>query len=145
MTDAKRHESPLDPPKLRFALLVTSAPGQSQGALSAYRFARALIAEGHQLSAVFFFEDGVFNGSSQFRLPADRFDPVAAWRSLSDCSGTQLLLCSRSAQQRGIVDVDERARGGEYPSSLAPGFIVSGLATFMETIGQLDRVMVFGG
>lgn len=145
MKDSDRHDAEVDRRSLRFALMVTSAPGQNQGAMSAYRFARAITAEGHKLAAVFFFEDGVFNGSTLFRLPADRFDLIEAWRSLAFASGAELMLCSTSAEQRGIFAAKRAAWSDEYPSNVAPGFSISGLAAFMERLDQIDRILVFGG
>ncbi|MGL4506812.1 MAG: DsrE family protein, partial [Aeromonas sobria] len=48
---------------LNFALLVTGPAYGTQTASTAYRFALSLIEQGHQLSHLFFYQDGVHNGN----------------------------------------------------------------------------------
>ncbi len=43
---------------MRFAIVVTGPAYGTQQASSAFQFAQALIAEGHELSCVFFYREG---------------------------------------------------------------------------------------
>lgn len=54
---------------LSFAILVTGPAYGTQSASTAYRFARTLLAQGHTLSHLFFYQDGVCNGNG-LHLPA---------------------------------------------------------------------------
>ena len=63
---------------LSYVVVVNGAVYGAQSALTAYRFANALVAKGHRLEQVFFYQDGVLNASN-FVAPAnDEFDLVAA-------------------------------------------------------------------
>lgn len=48
---------------MRFAIVVTGPAYGTQQASSAFQFAQALIAEGHELSSVFFYREGVYNAN----------------------------------------------------------------------------------
>ena len=48
---------------LSFALLVCGAPYGSESASQAYLFARELLAQGHLLKKVFFYQEGVMNAN----------------------------------------------------------------------------------
>ena len=48
---------------MRFAIVVTGPAYGTQQASSAFQFAQALIAEGHELSCVFFYREGVYNAN----------------------------------------------------------------------------------
>lgn len=54
---------------MRFAIVVTGPAYGTQQASSAFQFAQALIVEGHELSSVFFYREGVYN-ANQFTSPA---------------------------------------------------------------------------
>lgn len=68
---------------LSYTLVVNGSVYGSQSARTAYQFARSLINKGHQLVSVFFYQDGVTNGTA-LSVPAnDEFDLVKAWQSLA--------------------------------------------------------------
>ena len=48
---------------MRFAIVVTGPAYGTQQASSAFQFAQALIVEGHELSSVFFYREGVYNAN----------------------------------------------------------------------------------
>ena len=48
---------------MRFAIVVTGPAYGTQQASSAFQFAQALIADGHELSSVFFYREGVYNAN----------------------------------------------------------------------------------
>ncbi|MBO0180902.1 DsrE family protein, partial [Vibrio parahaemolyticus] len=50
--------------KLTYTLVVNGPVYGSQSARSAYQFAKAVIEQGHQLVSVFFYQDGVTNGTA---------------------------------------------------------------------------------
>ncbi len=54
---------------MRYTLLVTGPAYGTQHASSALLFARALLAQGHQLESVFFYREGVLN-ANQLSAPA---------------------------------------------------------------------------
>lgn len=48
---------------MRFALMVTGPAYGTQQSSSAWQFANALLAEGHELASVFFYREGVYNAN----------------------------------------------------------------------------------
>ena len=61
---------------MRFAIVVTGPAYGTQQASSAFQFAQALIAEGHELSSVFFYREGVYNANQLTSPASDEFDLV---------------------------------------------------------------------
>lgn len=63
---------------MRFAIVVTGPAYGTQQASSAFQFAQALIADGHELSSVFFYREGVYNANQLTSPASDEFDLVRA-------------------------------------------------------------------
>lgn len=115
----------------------------SQSARSAYQFAQAVIAKGHTLVSVFFYQDGVTNGSA-LTVPAnDEFDLVQAWQQLANEHDVRLETCVAAALRRGVVSLDEANQHGLSQSNLAEGFYQAGLGSLAEAMLVQDRVVQF--
>ncbi|MEM7405769.1 MAG: sulfurtransferase complex subunit TusD [Pseudomonadota bacterium] len=127
-----------------FGILVNSGPYQHQAADSAYQFARAILDAGHVLHRVFFYHDGVNNGTRLTSAPQDDRQIVERWTRLALEQGVDLVLCVAAAQRRGVVDADEAERHGKDGDNLAPGFRISGLGQLIETAIETDRLVTFG-
>ena len=56
---------------MKFGILVNEGPYQHQASDSAYLFAKAAIDEGHEIFRVFFYHDGVNNGTRLATPPQD--------------------------------------------------------------------------
>ena len=77
---------------MRFAIVVTGPAYGTQQASSAFQFAQALIAEGHELSSVFFYREGVYNANQLTSPASDEFDLVRGWQQLNAQHGVALNL-----------------------------------------------------
>ena len=75
---------------MRFAIVVTGPAYGTQQASSAFQFAQALIAEGHELSSVFFYREGVYNANQLTSPASDEFDLVRSWQQLNMQHGVAL-------------------------------------------------------
>lgn len=128
---------------MRFAIVVTGPAYGTQQASSALQFARAVLNEGHELSSVFFYQDGVYNANTLTSPASDEFDVVRAWQQLNQTQGVTLNICVAAALRRGIVDETESARLGLAAANLRPGFILSGLGALAEASLTCDRVVQF--
>ncbi|EGA71046.1 sulfur transfer complex subunit TusD [Vibrio sinaloensis DSM 21326] len=129
--------------KLTYTLVVNGSVYGSQSARNAYQFAKALIAQGHSLVSVFFYQDGVSNGSA-LTVPAnDEFDLVSAWQLLSQQHDVRLETCVAAALRRGIVSEEEATQHGLSQSNLAEGFEQAGLGSLAEAMLVQDRVVQF--
>ena len=125
---------------MRFAIVVTGPAYGTQQASSAFQFAQALIAEGHELSSVFFYREGVYNANQLTSPASDEFDLVRGWQQLNAQHGVALNICVAAALRRGVVDETE---AGLASSNLQPGFTLSGLGALAEASLTCDRVVQF--
>ncbi|NDO83539.1 sulfurtransferase complex subunit TusD [Citrobacter sp. NCU1] len=128
---------------MRFAIVVTGPAYGTQQASSALQFAHAVLNEGHELSSVFFYREGVYNANMLTSPASDEFDVVRAWQQLNQTYGVTLNICVAAALRRGIVDETEAARLGLAAANLQPGFILSGLGALAEASLTCDRVVQF--
>jgi len=129
---------------MKFAVQVSAGPYQHQACHSAYRFAQAVLARGHELSRVFFYHDAVNVASVLTTPPQDELNLCQAWSALAREHGVDLVVCVAAAQRRGMVDEDERARHGKSAANLAEGFRIAGLGQLVEAALDAERLVVFG-
>ncbi|KGY07175.1 MULTISPECIES: sulfurtransferase complex subunit TusD [Vibrio] len=128
---------------LTYTLVVNGSVYGSQSARTAYQFAKALIEQGHTLVSVFFYQDGVTNGTA-LAVPAnDEFDLTKAWLTLSQTHQVRLETCVAAALRRGVISEDEAQQHGLAQSNLAKGFAQAGLGSLAEAMLTQDRVVQF--
>lgn len=129
---------------MKLSLLVNEGPYTHQASDSAYRFARAALDKGHEIYRVFFYHDGVNNGTRLAVPPQDDRNLSQLWSDLAAEHELDLVLCVAAAQRRGLLDGDEAKRHGKDADNIAPGFRISGLGQLIEAGIQSDRLVTFG-
>ena len=129
---------------MKFGIQVNEGPYQHQASDSAYQFAKAALEAGHEVYRVFFYHDGVNNGTRLTTPPQDDRNVVTRWSELAEEHELDLVICVAAAQRRGIADADESKRNGKDADNIAPGFRISGLGQLIEAGIQADRLVVFG-
>jgi tRNA 2-thiouridine synthesizing protein D len=129
---------------MKFGIVINEGPYQHQSSDTAYNFTRAALAAGHEIVRVFYYHDGVNNGTSLATPPQDDRNIVNRWSTLAGEYDLDLVVCVAAAQRRGIVDADEAKRNGKDAQNLAEGFRISGLGQLIEAGIQADRLMIFG-
>ncbi len=129
---------------MKFAILVSEGPYTHQASDSAYQFARAVLEKGHEIFRVFFYHDGVNNGTRLTVPPQDDRNIQKNWTGLAEEHGLDLVVCIAAAQRRGILDENEARRQGKDADNLAPGFRISGLGQLVEAGIVADRLVTFG-
>ena len=129
---------------MKFGIMVNEGPYTHQAADTAYQFTRAALEQGHEVLRVFFYHDGVNNGTRMTTPPQDDRHIVNRWSELAQAHDLDLVVCVAAAQRRGIVDADEAKRHGKSGDNIAPGFRISGLGQLIEMGIEADRLMVFG-
>jgi len=129
---------------MKFTIMINEGPYQHQSADSALQFARAVLAQGHEIFRVFFYHDGVNNGTRLSVPPADDRLIQKEWSELSKEHDLDLVLCIAAAQRRGIMDEDEAKRQGLDANNIIEGFRISGLGQLIEGGIESDRTVVFG-
>ena len=118
---------------MKFGLLVSEGPYTHQASDTAYQFATAALAKGHDIQRVFFYHDGVNNATRLTEPPQDDRHVVNRWSTLATEHKVDLVECVAAALRRGIKD-----------EVLAPGFRISGLGQLADTGIKADRLIVFG-
>jgi len=129
---------------MKFGIVVNEGPYTHEAADTAYNFTKAAIDAGHEVMRVFFYHDGVNNGTRLTTPPQDDRNIVNRWSQLAREHGVDLVVCVAAAQRRGIVDADEAKRNGKDANNIAEGFRISGLGQLIEAGIKTDRLMVFG-
>ncbi|WP_111978546.1 sulfurtransferase complex subunit TusD [Algibacillus agarilyticus] len=125
-----------------FLLFITSPPS-SQAALSAIKFAHAAISNHHQISAVFFYGDGVNNANALQAPPSDETNIPHEWQSIALKHNTQLLVCSAAAQRKGVLTPSEADYHGLQGHNLAAPFEIAGLGEYVQLQTQVTQVVQF--
>ena len=129
---------------MKLSVQINEGPYQHQASDSAYQFIKAALDKGHEIFRVFFYHDGVNNGTRLTTPPQDDRHIVNRWSELAEKHGVDLVLCVAAAQRRGIADPEEAKRNGKNADNIAPGFRISGLGQLIEAGIQSDRLVVFG-
>jgi tRNA 2-thiouridine synthesizing protein D len=129
---------------MKFSILVNEGPYTRQASDSAYHFTEAALRAGHEIVRVFFYHDGVYNGTRLSVPPQDDRNVSERWTALGQEHSLELILCVAAAQRRGMLDEDEAKRAGKDSNNIAPGFEISGLGQLIDAGIQADRLIVFG-
>lgn len=128
---------------LSFALVITGPVYGTQAAADAYRFACAVLEQGHTLSQVFFYQAGVHNASQLVQPATDEFNLQQAWVTLAHEQRLTLDVCVAAALRRGICDEHSAQQAGEAHWNLAAPFSLSGLGSLAKAALTADRVVQF--
>ncbi|EKO3502061.1 sulfurtransferase complex subunit TusD [Vibrio fluvialis] len=128
---------------LTYTLLVNGSVYGTQSARNAYLFAKAVIEKGHTLKSVFFYQDGVQNGSTLTAPANDEFDLVKAWQQLAEQHQVRLETCVAAALRRGVVSQSEAEQHQLPGANLAAPFEQTGLGSLAEALLSQDRVVQF--
>ena len=118
---------------MKFGILVSEGPYTHQASDSAYQFAAAALAKGHEIQRIFFYHDGVNNANKLTEPPQDDRHIVKRWSKLAEEHKVDLVVCVAAALRRGIKD-----------ELLAKGFRISGLGQLVDSAIKTDRLVVFG-
>jgi tRNA 2-thiouridine synthesizing protein D len=129
---------------MKFSVQVNEGPYTHQASDSAYQFTKAALEKGHEIFRVFFYHDGVNNGTRLTTPPQDDRNITNRWSELAEKHNLDLVVCVAAAQRRGIVDEGEAKRNGKDATNIAAGFRISGLGQLIEAGIQSDRLVVFG-
>ncbi|MEA3242262.1 MAG: sulfurtransferase complex subunit TusD [Pseudomonadota bacterium] len=129
---------------MKLSILVNEGPYQHQAADSAIQFTKAALEKGHDIFRVFFYNDGVNNGTRFAVPPQDDRNITEQWTALAKAHNLDLVVCIAAAQRRGILDENEAKRQGKDGNNIAEGFRISGLGQLIEAGIQSERMVIFG-
>ena len=129
---------------MKLAIQINEGPYQHQASDSAYQFAKAALAKGHEIYRIFFYHDGVNNATRLAVPPQDDRNITNQWIELQKEHELDLVVCIAAAQRRGLLDEDEAKRQGKDANNIAEGFRISGLGQLIDAGIEADRLVVFG-
>ena len=129
---------------MKYGILVNAGPYTYQAVDTAYHFTKAAIDAGHEIVRVFFYQDGVNNGTRLSVPPQGERNISERWSALASNHYIELTVCVAAAQRRGLLDREQAKRAGKDADNIAPGFTISGLGQLIDAAIQADRLMIFG-
>lgn len=129
---------------MSLSILILAAPYSSQGAYTAYQFTKAALESGNEIFRVFFYQDGIHNGSNVATPPQDEFNLYNAWQDLKRKYDLDLVVCIAAAARRGLINEQEALRHNKKNSNLSDEFTLSGLGQLIEACKISDKVITFG-
>ncbi len=129
---------------MKYGIMINEGPYQHQAADTAFNFVQAALDAGHEIFRIFFYHDGVNNGTRLTTPPQDDRNVITRWSKLAEDKNIDMVICVAAAQRRGIVDEGEKDRNKKDADNIAPGFRISGLGQLIEAGIQADRLLVFG-
>ncbi len=129
---------------MRYAIQVNASPYHANVGYHAYRFIEEALVQGHEISRVFFYYEGIYHAFKDMTPRDDELNLGKRWSGLANKYGIDLLVCISAAQRRGLLHEDEAKRLGKFGNNLAEGFRIGGLGQWAESVIESDRVLVFG-
>jgi len=129
---------------MKFSIQVSEGPYNHESSVTAINFVKAAVEAGHEIFRVFFYHDGVNNGTSFATPPQDDINIQKTWSELAAAHDIDLVVCVAAAQRRGIVDEGEMTRNKKDGMNIMDGFRISGLGQLIEAGIEADRLVVFG-
>ena len=129
---------------MKFSIQVSEGPYNHEASVTAINFIKAAVEAGHDIFRVFFYHDGVNNGTNFATPPQDDMNIQKTWSELAAAHDIELVVCVAAAQRRGIVDEGEMTRNKKDGMNIMDGFRISGLGQLIEAGIESDRLVVFG-
>ncbi|HLV49239.1 MAG TPA: DsrE family protein [Aliidiomarina sp.] len=120
-----------------YLLLVQANPDDTQTGLRALEQAEQLVAQGEQVSQVFFYGQGVLYANCFLSFPSGLPNLQATWQQLSRRYNIPLVVCATVASQYGLEALEPPT------GNLAEDFHAGGLTEFMSTLANCDTLLQF--
>ncbi|HZJ92763.1 MAG TPA: sulfurtransferase complex subunit TusD [Thiopseudomonas sp.] len=129
---------------MKFVINVLSA-STAPSTRRALRFAQSVLASGHEIVRVFFYQDGVLTASNNIVVAQDQQDIAQQWQAFITEHQLDAVVCIAAALRRGVLDQAEAQRYQRDAVNLAEGYQLSGLGQLHDGLQQADRFISFGG
>ena len=129
---------------MKYSLAIYGAPYTSQAPATALRFAEAALSLGHEIGRVFFYLDGVHNGTTLNAPPQDEANIPEQWQALAKTQSIECVVCIAAAARRGVLNQQEADRHEKAAANLTPQFELSGLGQLIEAGIDADQLITFG-
>ena len=129
---------------MKISIQVSEGPYNHEASVTAINYVKAAVEAGHDIFRVFFYHDGVNNGTNFATPPQDDMNIQKTWSELAAAHDIDFVVCVAAAQRRGIVDQGEMERNKKDGMNIMDGFRISGLGQLIEAGIESERLVVFG-
>ncbi|NWB26414.1 sulfurtransferase complex subunit TusD [Pseudomonas gingeri] len=129
---------------MKFAIALFSAP-HVPSSRRALLFAQAVLAGGHEIVRLFFYQDGVHSASSNVVTPQDEQDLPQQWATFVSDHQLDGVVCIAAALRRGVLNSEEAQRYQRAAVNLGAPWELSGLGQLHDAVQAADRLICFGG
>ncbi|MDD2052192.1 sulfurtransferase complex subunit TusD [Pseudomonas putida] len=129
---------------MKFAIALYSAP-HAPSSRRALRFAQAVLASGHEIVRLFFYQDGVHSASNSIVTPQDEQDTAQQWSDFVNEHKLDGIVCIAAALRRGVLNHEEAQRYQRPAANLDAPWELSGLGQLHDAVQAADRLICFGG
>ena len=129
---------------MKFAIALFSA-AHAPSSRRALLFAQALLAGGHEIVRLFFYQDGVYSASNNIVAPQDEQDIARQWREFVSAHELDGVVCIAAALRRGVLNGEEATRYQRSAVNLDAPWALSGLGQLHDAAQAADRLICFGG
>ena len=129
---------------MKFAIALYSA-AHAPSSRRALRFAEAVLAGGHEIVRLFFYQDGVHSASSNIVTPQDEPNLAQQWAAFVSEHQLDGVVCIAAALRRGVLNEAEATRYQRSAVNLTAPWDLSGLGQLHDAIQAADRLICFGG
>ncbi|WP_191864254.1 sulfurtransferase complex subunit TusD, partial [Pseudomonas viridiflava] len=108
-------------------------------------FAQAVLASGHEIVRLFFYQDGVHSASANAVTLQDEQDVPRQWRDFIVEHQLDGVVCIAAALRRGVLNQEEAERYQRPAANLLEPWELSGLGQLQDAVQSADRLICFGG
>ncbi|GFM63681.1 sulfurtransferase complex subunit TusD [Pseudomonas capsici] len=129
---------------MKFAISLFSA-AHAPSSRRALQFAEAVLAGGHEIVRLFFYQDGVHSASANAVSPQDEQDLPKQWRDFITAHQLDGVVCIAAALRRGVLNAEEAERYQRPSANLLEPWELSGLGQLHDAVQSADRLICFGG
>ena len=133
----------MDLKKVKFSIVVSGSAYGTQSASSAYQFCLAACHAGHEITGVFFYQEGVLNASQLVSPATDEINLPDFWAELATQYQFPLEVCVSASLRRGVMNEQEAEQLSLSQFNLKPPFVLSGLGQLAELSARCDRLVQF--
>ena len=128
---------------MNYTIIVHDPGHPGDASHTALAFSRALLAQGHAITRVFFYHEGVTNALASRVPPQDEASLLEQWRQFGVDTGTELAICIAAALRRGVLNKEEAARYDKPAATADDAFSIVGLGQLIDAISASDRTVTF--
>ncbi len=127
----------------KFIIQVNGTVYGSTASFRALRFTESVLSLGHEVTRIFFYQDGVSNSSHLICPASDEHDLHQAWKNLASEFDIQLINCVSAALRRGVISEQEATENAKSQFNSSDPFEMGGLGELVTGIETSDRLVCF--